>query len=191
MGRKINVKNRSAGNVVYTVPDLRVRRDFLPGEVKTIDADELKQLEYSQGGRILITQYLQILDEPAREEINGPVEPEYNFSDEDVKNLILTGSLDSFLDALDFAPVGVIDLIKKYAVSLPMSDIRKMEALKEKTGFDTMSAIKNVESEKEEEEVVAETPTRRVPVVDNNKTKKGQTGRRTSGTTKKADSKNK
>ena len=113
MKKRINVKNRSAGNVVYTVPDLKVRRDFMPGEIKTIDPEELTQLSYTQGGRLLITQYLQILDEPAREEINGPIEPEYNFTDEDIKNLILKGSLDSFLDALDFAPIGVIDLIKK------------------------------------------------------------------------------
>ena len=185
MGRKINVKNRSAGNVVYTVPDLKVRRDFLPGETKRIDEDELTQLSYSQGGRILITQYLQILDEPARKEINGPVEPEYNFSDEDVKKLILTGSLDSFLDALDFAPIGVIDLIKKYAVSLPMSDIRKMDALKEKTGFDVMSAIKNVEADAEEEKAAPTKSRRRVPVAEDGEEKpKKTTTRRT--TTKKA-----
>ena len=46
MKKRINVKNRSAGNVVYTVPDLKVRRDFLPGEVKMVDVDELNQLSY-------------------------------------------------------------------------------------------------------------------------------------------------
>ena len=109
---KVKVKNRSAGNVVYKVDDLKVRRDFLPGEIKMVDVDELNQLSYSQGGRLLISQYLQILDEPVRNEIEGEVEPEYNFSEDDVRNLILTGSLDAFLDALDFAPAGVIDLIK-------------------------------------------------------------------------------
>lgn len=180
MGKKINVKNRSAGNVLYTVPDLKVRRDFLPGEVKKIDEEELVQLSYSQGGRILISQYLQILDEPARKEINGPVEPEYNYGDEEVKKLILTGSLDSFLDALDFAPIGVIDLIKKYAVSLPMSDIRKMNALKEKTGFDVMTAIKSVEDDAEEEKAAAPTKTRRrVPVAENGEAPKKTSARRT------------
>lgn len=185
MGRKINVKNRSAGNIVYTVPDLNVRRDFLPGEIKRIDEDELTQLSYSQGGRLLITQYLQILDEPAREEVNGPVEPEYNFSEEDIKNLILTGSLDSFLDALDFAPIGVIDLIKKFAVSLPMTDLRKMDALKEKTGFDVMSAVKNIEEDEEDKAAAQETRSRRrVPVENKGAEPKKNSGRRTS--TKKA-----
>jgi hypothetical protein len=143
MGKKISVKNRSAGSVVYRVPDLKVRRDFRPGEIKTVDIDELRQLSYTQGGAILLAHYLQILDKPSRDEVTGPVEPEYNYSDEDVKKLILTGSLDSFLDALDFAPVGVIDMIKDYAVSLPMSDLNKMQALKDKTGFDVQMAIAN------------------------------------------------
>ena len=136
MGKKINVKNRSAGSVVYSVPDLKVRRDFTAGEVKTVDSDELIQLSYTQGGAALINEYLQILDEPVRKTVSGEVEPEYNFTDEDIKKLILTGSLDSFLDALDFAPIGVTDLIKQYSVSLPMVDMNKMAAMKEKLGFD-------------------------------------------------------
>lgn len=155
MGRKISVKNRSAGSVVYSVPDMKIRRDFLPGEVKVIDSDELRQLSYRQGGRLIIAEYLQILDAPTREEINGPVEPEYNFGDEEVKQLILNGSLDSFLDALDFAPVGVIDMIKKYAVELPMADMNKMAAMKEKLGFDVRTAI---DTQREDEGEAPATP---------------------------------
>ena len=163
MGKKINVKNRSAGSVVYSVPDLKVRRDFTAGEVKTVDSDELVQLSYTQGGAALINEYLQILDEPVRKTVSGEVEPEYNFTDEDIKKLILTGSLDSFLDALDFAPIGVTDLIKQYAVSLPMVDMNKMAAMKEKLGFDVRLAIENekVDGEPKEE---APKKTRRVKV---------------------------
>jgi len=175
MGKKVNVKNRSAGSVVYHVPDLRVRRDFAPGEIKTVDADELTQLSYTQGGKLILSEYLQILDAPVRKEVTGPVEPEYNFSDEDVKELILTGSLDAFLDALDFAPTGVIDLIKQYAVSLPMADMNKMQAMKEKLGFDVRMAIEN----NKEDEPAPEQPkrTRRVKTEDGEAPKKS--GRRT------------
>ena len=69
-------------------------------------------------------------------------------SEEQIVDLIKNGSLDAFLDCLDYAPVGVIDLLKKYAVSLPMNDIKKRQALKEKTGFDVDVAIKNAEAEK-------------------------------------------
>ena len=55
------------------------------------------------------------------------------------------------MDCLDYAPVGVIDLLKKYSVALPVTDINKRQALKEKTGFDVDVAIKNLEAEKAED----------------------------------------
>ena len=69
----------------------------------------------------------------------------------DIKKLLLTGSLDEFLDCLDFAPPGVIDLIKKMSVSLPLGDMSKRMALKNKTGFDCDAALKHVMEEKEDE----------------------------------------
>jgi hypothetical protein len=53
------------------------------------------------------------------------------------------GTLDEFLDCLDFAPIGVIDLIKRYAVALPLSDYNKRKAIKDKLGYDVDAAIKN------------------------------------------------
>jgi hypothetical protein len=46
-------------------------------------------------------------------------------SEADVKELILNGSLDAWKDALDFAPAGVIDLIKDFSVKLPLTDYNK------------------------------------------------------------------
>jgi hypothetical protein len=79
-----------------------------------------------------------------------------------VQDLILNGSLDAFLDALDFAPQGVIDLIKDYAVSMPMNDVEKRQALLKKTGFDVDKALLNIRPEQEEVEEKKEAPTRRV-----------------------------
>ena len=78
-------------------------------------------------------------------------QPEYYMSEKDIVKLMTSGSLDEFLDCLDFAPPGVIDLIKKLSVSLPLSDIQKRNALKAKTGFDCDAALKHVMEEKEED----------------------------------------
>ena len=138
----VKVKNRSASSVVYKVPDLGIRREFNPGEIKKISIEELEKLSYVQGGTSILRNFLQILDNPAvKDDITGPTELEYDWSEQDVIDLIKNGSLDSFLDALDFAPAGVIDLIKKYAVSLPMADLNKIKALKTKTGLDVAAAI--------------------------------------------------
>jgi len=72
-------------------------------------------------------------------------------SEAQIKDLLVRGSLDAFLDALDFAPIGVIDLIKTMAVQLPLTDLNKRRALKEKTGFDVDKALVHIEEEKAEE----------------------------------------
>jgi hypothetical protein len=82
-------------------------------------------------------------------------------SEKEIQEMLESGSIDAFLDCLDFAPLGVIDLIKKYAVELPLNDYNKRRIIKEKLGFDVDAAIKNNEASKEEVKKT-EAPTRRV-----------------------------
>ena len=56
--------------------------------------------------------------------------------------MLETGTLDEFLDCLDFAPEGTIDIVKKISVDLPLNDVSKRQALLDKTGFDVASVIK-------------------------------------------------
>ena len=151
-----NVKNRSASMVVYKLPELGIRREFAPGESKRIAYEELEKLSYQAGGRVLMANFLQIADDVVLDNLNIQPEAEYYMSEEQIVDLIKNGSLDAFLDCLDYAPVGVIDLLKKYAVALPMNDIKKREALKKKTGFDVTTALQNIELEKMEEEEAKE-----------------------------------
>ena len=147
----ISVKNRGASVVVYRIPEAGIRRSFAPGETKLISLKELEQLTYQPGGMAILTAFLQVQDEATLTSMGARVEPEYHMSEKDIANLIMNGSIDAFLDALDFAPIAVIDLIKKLSVSLPLLDMSKRKALKEKTGFDVEAAIKHVEEEKEDE----------------------------------------
>lgn len=172
------VKNRSAGRVFYKIPEDNIRREFNPGETKRISFNELEKLSYQSGGRELMTNYLQIQSVEATSELGIHTEPEYNMTEEQIIDLIKTGSLDAFLDCLDFAPVGVIDLLKKFAVSVPLADYEKRQALKEKTGFDVDIAIKNMIAEKSEDNTstnLAAPATRRV------QPEAEAAGRRTSG----------
>ena len=151
MNKTYNVKNRSSNKVIYRIPEMGIRREFMPGESKQISHDELEKLSYRPGGSNIIANYLQISNMEVAQEFNSgrPLEPEYNYSEEDVRNLLTTGSLDSLLDALDFAPTGVIELIKTIAVDLPLADTQKAHAIKAKTGFDVATAIRHVEEEKQ------------------------------------------
>ncbi len=172
-----NVKNRSSSTVVYRIPELNLRREFAPGEVKRISFGELEKLTYQQGGREMLEQYLQIIDEVVTRNLNVRREVEYDMSENQVKDLLQRGSLDAFLDALDFAPLGVIDLIKSMSITLPLTDLNKIRALKEKTGFDVDKALAHIEEERAEETEGYITPApqeRRVK-----QTEPAPTGRRT------------
>ena len=103
MSKMCNVKNRGAGYVTYRIPEDGIRRSFAPGEVKTISFEELEKLTYQAGGMAILTKYLQVQDIETINKFNMQVEPEYHMSEKDVAALITTGSLDAFLDALDFA----------------------------------------------------------------------------------------
>ena len=164
----IKIKNRSGGSVGYTIPELgdkrNIHRHFAAGEIKEIPVEELRALEFVPGGMVLIEQYFQVLDKTELDRMNVNVEPEYFLSEEEVKELLISGSLDSFLDALDFAPTGVIDLVKQFSVSLPLNDYQKRQALLKKTGFNVDNALRIKAEAAEENEEATPTKQRRVQV---------------------------
>ena len=159
-----NVKNRSAGVVLYKIPEDSVVRRFAPGETKRISYEELLHLSYQPGGREIMANFLQIQSEGVPKSLGIKTEPEYYMSETQIVDLLKHGSMEQFLDCLDFAPAGVIELVKKFAVTLPLDDYEKRQALKAKTGLDVDKAIANAGLEpdaKEEEKVKAaiEAPT--------------------------------
>ena len=160
----ITVKNRDNGHVVYRIADLNnLRREFAPGEEKKITIEELKKLSWQPGGRALIEKFLLLDSEEAIAEILGNVEPEYYYTDKEVKELLLNGSLDALKDCIDYAPQGVKDLIKKYAVELKLNDINKRKVIKDMMGFDVDSAVM-VNEETSEPETAEEKQRRITPM---------------------------
>lgn len=170
---KINVVNRSKSVVIYYVPDMNnLRREFQSRETKTVPFEELRRLSYLPGGRVILNDYLIIRNEEALKELGLEVEPEYFYEEKDVKRLLTDGSLNEFLDCLDFAPDGVIDLVKQLAVDLPLNDVSKREALKDKLDYDVNKVIelRRMTEEKEQQEAEKQKATRRAaaPVKEGN-----------------------
>lgn len=146
---KIKIRNRNNGVVGYAIPDMgNLRRRFTPGEVKEVTFEEIQKLSYQAGGDVLLKDYLVIENQDAVDALYA-VEPEYFYTDEDVKKLLTSGTYDQFIDCLNFAPKGVIELIKKYAVELELNDVKKREAIFKKTGYNVTSAI-DIKRESEE-----------------------------------------
>lgn len=156
----IKIKSRTSGRVGYKIPEMNgLKRTFAKGEIKEITFEELRKLSYLPGGMVMIKDYLIVNDDEALKALGIQVEPEYFYTEKEIKELLEKGSMAQFLDCLDFAPQGTLDLVKQLAVDLRINDISKREAIKEKMGFDVTKAI---EFNKEvEEEVPTEAKVRR------------------------------
>ena len=174
----VKVTNRGRGSVGYKIPEMGITRRFQKGEIKEVTMQELRQLSYMPGGQVLLRECLLVHDDEALKELNPDYEPEYFYTEAEVRNLLLHGTQEQFLDCLDFAPEGVIGLIKDIAVEIKLNDLLKRDAIYKKTGFNVTKAIAinemSVVTEEEEE-----TKTRRAaaPVVA--KADPEVTGRRT------------
>jgi hypothetical protein len=160
----VSVANRTNGNVGYGIPNTNIQRSFAPRQSRDIPFDELEQLIFTPGGEELLKNYLVVRDKDALSLLLPQVEPEYFYSEEDVINLLTKGSYAQLLDCLDFAPKGVIELVKSCAVSLPLADMNKRNAIQEKTGFNVTMAIQ-IQETKNDGETATETKKRRTDIL--------------------------
>ena len=170
----VSVTNKSAGHVMFTTSF--GSRKFSPGQTRhNITIEELLELAQTQGGDVMLANYLYIEDpEIMEKDLEVKVEPEYFLKEEDIPNWMNTCTLDEFKDALDFAPLGTRDLIQKFAIEMPLNDYSKRQAIKEQLGLDVGAAIDAMKPD-DEDEVKETKPTQRratPPVAEN-------TGRRT------------
>lgn len=183
----VNVKNRSTSKVCYKIDETGVRRTWAPGEIKkNISVEELEKASYTPGVLKLFEKYLVINEGEVCEHLGIAVEPEYFYSEDTIEELLLKGTLDQLLDCLDFAPGGVIDLLKDIAVKKQLNDVSKRNAIKEATGFDITSAIENVKfSTADTDKKENKTGRRAKPVGEKDAPKKS--GRRTAAAKNKSD----
>lgn len=137
----VEVKNRDSGYVGYKVRDLGIWRNFAPGETKKVSLEELRSLQYEPGGEFTLKELLMVNDQDALSILNIDTEPEYFYTEKEVRELLTKGTLDQLKDCLDFAPEGVIELIKKIAVETELPDTLKRAAITKKTGFNIDNAI--------------------------------------------------
>lgn len=153
----VEVRNRNNGTTGYTLSN-GVTRLFNLGETKKIDIEELREASTVPGGQYILENYLIINDKTALEYLDINPEPEYFYTEKEVKELLERGSLDQLEDCLNFAPQGVIDLLKKIAIDIQLPDMKKRKLISEKTGFSIDNAIRVNEALEEEDAAQIEAP---------------------------------
>lgn len=140
----IDVQNLTDYQVGYIVPEVGTKRGFMPQQCRQIAAGELRAVYAAPGGESLFTDYLAIKDKELASEFNistDAFEHEYNWTQKEVDNVLLYGSLDKLKDALEYAPQGIVDLIIDRAIAVKLPDNNKLAAIKEFTGRDIASMI--------------------------------------------------
>lgn len=157
----VTVTNRNNGTTGYTLTN-GFRRQFAIGQSKDIDIAELKELIGIPGGEYILQNYLVIEDQAALSYLNLHTEPEYFYTEKEIKELLLQGSLEQLEDCLNFAPEGVLDLIQSIAIDIKLPDVRKRDLIFKKTGFNISNALMvNQVLEGDNAQVVEEKKTRK------------------------------
>ena len=140
--KMISVTNRDNGEVACLLSNGRVI-NFNQGQTKNVSLDDLLELKSTDGGTCLLKEYLVINDKDALAALDmEDVEPEYYYSEKEVRKLLSEGTLEQLEDCLNFAPGGVIDIVKDIALEIELPDTRKRKLLMEKIGFDLDSVLR-------------------------------------------------
>lgn len=135
------IRNRSDSTVTYKLPELNnTRRVFGLNETKPIPKEELTALYQTDGGRTLLEDYLVVQNEEWVAQFLPDAPIEYFWTHEDVENCVKNESVELFEDTIRFAPAGVVDLIKLASWQLPLTDLNKVDVMKNLLGFDPIMA---------------------------------------------------
>ena len=158
----VSVTNRDNGGVTCMLSNGR-SISFNKGETKKVSLDDLLELNSTDGGALLIREYLVVNDKDAITALELSTEPEYYYTEKEIRKLLQEGTLDQLEDCLNFAPEGVIDLLKDVALEIELPDVRKRKLIARKTGWNIDSilyvkAALNAESKDENKE---DKPTRK------------------------------
>lgn len=157
----MKVMNRDVGQTGYHLPELQIRRVFNVGEIKELKEEEILLLYNTDAGRLMLCQILQIQNKDFVREHIWPEAPiEYFWTKEQIRKCLEEDSVELFSETLDYAPEGVINILKDLAWRLPLTDLNKCNIMKTKLGFDPIKAHEVMT--KEAPEVVVDRTQRRL-----------------------------
>lgn len=144
----VPVRNLVDHKVVYVIPELNRRVVFEPFQEKKVPAGELRALNYTIGGEILLHNYLNIKSEDLRNEFNIPSDMvEYDWTIEDIRRVLtdLTNPIEELEDALDFGPDGIRELLVDCAVKWKIPDANRRRVISNMTGVNIDKMIEFAE----------------------------------------------
>ena len=161
---QVKVRNMVDYTVGYRIEEDNVRRQFSPHEVKTVTAGELRKLDYTRGGHVLLTSYLAVQNKSLAEEFGieeDVFSNEYNWDAARVDEVLLSEPIEILQDAMDFAPEGILQLIKDRAIALRLDSMDKRKVISDGMNIDLNNMIGLAEKATADDKPAAPKKTRR------------------------------
>jgi hypothetical protein len=175
----VRVWKRANGRVSYVLEDPKVRREWSRNdEVKMISFHELYTLSNDPGGKGILEYFLLIKDQDVLKALNLPLDPEYQYTEEDCKTLVLKGTKDQILDALEFGGYGVATLIKKQAIDSKIDSSERKKLLNGIFNFDLDAIYSNKEWAEMDTDKTSETRQRRAKPLTSTETEESKPKRK-------------
>lgn len=130
----ISVRNMTDHKQVLIDRNTRARYSFGPQQAKTLSAEDLRSLAYVPG--ILTMFYdgkLRMDNMELCREFNIPTDiPEYDYTIEDIDRILVKEDIEVLMDVLDFAPEGILELVKNRAIALKIPSLEKRRVISER-----------------------------------------------------------
>lgn len=136
---KITIKNISTATVVVSVPDLKIRRELIPGRSFNVSREDYEEMTFDPGFNGLINDhYLSVigLDEETFVEDNTPV---YDFSA--IANMLDKLDVTAFAKFIPTAAQAERDTVVKFAVEKGITHPAFVKLIKQYCDVDVIAAI--------------------------------------------------
>jgi hypothetical protein len=143
---QVAVRNLVNHKVVYLIPETHRKVVFEAFQERKVPAGELRMINYTTGGSNLIHNFLCVKNDELREEFNiDPEMVEYDWTLDDIKKALTTEDLDVLLDALEYGPEGIRQMLIDYAIEWRIPDTNRRKAITDITGVQVNRIIELME----------------------------------------------
>ena len=138
----ITIKNVSTATVVISAPDIKFRRDLIPGRVIKLEKQDYENLNFDPGFQSLVAggfiKIEGVAEDQKTEEIKMTVVAEVD----KIKKMFEDKDYDGFTKLVKKASVATRDNITETAVAMGVTDATFVELIKKYCkGFDVIGAI--------------------------------------------------
>jgi hypothetical protein len=137
----ITIKNVSTATIILTVPELRMRKELIPGRVVGVSEEEYRELNYDVGFTSLVKgHYIKVsgVDEETAEEA---ISQENVFSKDDIGKMFDTNDITSFAKFIPTATAAEKEAVVNLAVSKGVTSPGFVALIKKYCDVDIISAI--------------------------------------------------